>query len=161
MALIACSECGKEISDKATACPNCGVPIKKTVEKKKEGVGCLSFIVVAAVLAVLLAFCGQQAEREDTPERRRAETCSTNGAFSAWYYSKEFATRELKAPKTAEFPSFGDNGVTSTWAGDCDFNVVPYVDAQNSFGAKIGNNYRARLRYLPEEKTWQLLSLVW
>ena len=26
MALIKCSECGKEVSDKATACPNCGAP---------------------------------------------------------------------------------------------------------------------------------------
>lgn len=26
MALISCSECGKEISDKATACPHCGAP---------------------------------------------------------------------------------------------------------------------------------------
>ncbi len=29
MALIKCSECGKEISDKAAACPNCGMPLKK------------------------------------------------------------------------------------------------------------------------------------
>ena len=27
MALIKCSECGKEISDKATYCPNCGAPV--------------------------------------------------------------------------------------------------------------------------------------
>jgi hypothetical protein len=27
MALIKCSECGKDVSDKATACPNCGAPI--------------------------------------------------------------------------------------------------------------------------------------
>lgn len=27
MALIKCPECGKEISDKATVCPNCGYPI--------------------------------------------------------------------------------------------------------------------------------------
>ncbi len=27
MALIKCSECGKEVSDKAPACPNCGAPI--------------------------------------------------------------------------------------------------------------------------------------
>ncbi len=27
MALIKCPECGKEISDKAAACPNCGCPI--------------------------------------------------------------------------------------------------------------------------------------
>lgn len=33
MALIKCAECGKEISDKANACMNCGCPIEK--EKKK------------------------------------------------------------------------------------------------------------------------------
>jgi uncharacterized membrane protein HdeD (DUF308 family) len=30
MALIKCSECGKEISDKALACPNCGNPVHDT-----------------------------------------------------------------------------------------------------------------------------------
>lgn len=35
MALVKCSECGKEISSKATACPYCGCPIEDTV---KEGV---------------------------------------------------------------------------------------------------------------------------
>lgn len=29
MSLINCPECGKEISDQATSCPNCGTPIKK------------------------------------------------------------------------------------------------------------------------------------
>jgi hypothetical protein len=28
MALIECSDCGKDISDKATACPNCGRPMR-------------------------------------------------------------------------------------------------------------------------------------
>ena len=35
MALIKCSECGKEISSKAAACPYCGCPIEATV---KEGI---------------------------------------------------------------------------------------------------------------------------
>lgn len=29
MALIKCTECGKEFSDKAPACPNCGCPISE------------------------------------------------------------------------------------------------------------------------------------
>lgn len=29
MALVKCKECGKEISDKATACPNCGCPLSE------------------------------------------------------------------------------------------------------------------------------------
>ncbi len=31
MALIKCVECGKEISDKAASCPNCGIPIASQV----------------------------------------------------------------------------------------------------------------------------------
>ena len=34
MALIKCSECGKEISDKASACPHCGCPVM--VDSKKQ-----------------------------------------------------------------------------------------------------------------------------
>lgn len=36
MALIKCSECGKEISDKADVCMNCGNPIQKEIENQKK-----------------------------------------------------------------------------------------------------------------------------
>jgi len=36
MALIHCPECNKEISDKATACPNCGYPICNGFVEKKQ-----------------------------------------------------------------------------------------------------------------------------
>ena len=32
MALIKCSECGREISDKASSCPHCGCPVTGTEE---------------------------------------------------------------------------------------------------------------------------------
>ena len=32
MALIRCTECGKEFSDKAPACPNCGCPTSEIVK---------------------------------------------------------------------------------------------------------------------------------
>lgn len=32
MALIKCPECSKEISDKASACPNCGCPLSEMVK---------------------------------------------------------------------------------------------------------------------------------
>ena len=34
MALIKCSECGREISDKAEACPGCGAPVSITVKQQ-------------------------------------------------------------------------------------------------------------------------------
>lgn len=36
MALINCPECGKEISDKAESCPNCGMPIKIRVSQNSS-----------------------------------------------------------------------------------------------------------------------------
>lgn len=36
MGLIKCPECGKEISDKADICVNCGFPIKKYLEEKAQ-----------------------------------------------------------------------------------------------------------------------------
>lgn len=35
MALIKCTECGKEFSDKAPSCPNCGCPTGDIVQTKK------------------------------------------------------------------------------------------------------------------------------
>lgn len=37
MALIICPECGKQISDKASACPNCGYPINATQQGEDKG----------------------------------------------------------------------------------------------------------------------------
>ena len=36
MALIKCPECGKEISDKAESCPNCGCPASEILSKKND-----------------------------------------------------------------------------------------------------------------------------
>ena len=36
MALITCRECGKEISDQADKCPNCGCPVNNESQKKKD-----------------------------------------------------------------------------------------------------------------------------
>lgn len=58
MALIKCEECGKEISDRANACPSCGNPINKSINEEEGRVitiqqtnkkwkkrGCLSAIL--------------------------------------------------------------------------------------------------------------------
>ena len=47
MSIINCTECGKEISDQAKMCPNCGYPLKK------KGKG---FAVASLVLGILSCF---------------------------------------------------------------------------------------------------------
>jgi hypothetical protein len=48
MAMIKCKECGYRISDKASTCPNCGMP-----QKKKKGSGCS---LILSILIVLFLF---------------------------------------------------------------------------------------------------------
>jgi endogenous inhibitor of DNA gyrase (YacG/DUF329 family) len=36
VALIKCPECGKEVSDKATACPNCGAPPSRANKRQRR-----------------------------------------------------------------------------------------------------------------------------
>lgn len=40
MALKPCEECGKEVSDKAAACPHCGAPIAGSVKPDGEAGDC-------------------------------------------------------------------------------------------------------------------------
>lgn len=65
MSMIKCRECGKEISDQAVACPNCGAPLLGNPEKarqfsdkvqnienrrKKKSRGCLITIIIIAII---------------------------------------------------------------------------------------------------------------
>ena len=56
MALIKCSECGKEISDKAKTCPNCRIAINNSeIQKKKAPVSIVIGIILIIFGASLVA----------------------------------------------------------------------------------------------------------
>lgn len=60
MALIKCSECGKEISDQAESCPNCGCPIRSNetisdIEIKPKKLNKKMIIVAIAVILIIAA----------------------------------------------------------------------------------------------------------
>lgn len=58
MALIKCSECGKEISSNARSCPHCGNPTKnRKFDVDKEVSALKKFLIVGIVIfAIVVAF---------------------------------------------------------------------------------------------------------
>ena len=54
MALIKCSECGKEFSDKANACPNCACPINANTNIKRKKVIIKKCFALALRTSVLI-----------------------------------------------------------------------------------------------------------
>ena len=57
MAMIKCPECGKEISSKAEACPNCGMPIRGRQKKEPSSVAKILKIIFG-LGAMLCVICG-------------------------------------------------------------------------------------------------------
>ena len=92
MALIKCPECGKEISDKAMSCPNCGCPVNLEEDKfpkedkslnsktvKKKG-GCLKSILIFFIICIgISAIIAFQASKESSSSQSEipAETTLT------------------------------------------------------------------------------------
>ena len=57
MALIKCPECGREVSDKAPACPHCGAPIlSEFIEKKVKKYKTTKYLDIITVAISLFAW---------------------------------------------------------------------------------------------------------
>ncbi|CAH0175147.1 hypothetical protein SRABI81_01321 [Stenotrophomonas lactitubi] len=79
MALVACEECGRQISDQAEACPNCGRPNRpRPVAIPAQGsngssdrrkTGCAVVVLIGAV-AVLVAMCSPRSDHTPSPGER-------------------------------------------------------------------------------------------
>lgn len=76
--------------------------------------------------------------------------------IGAFVMSQSFVEKRLKAPSTADFCSYSDATVTDLGGGR--FRVSAYVDAQNSFGAKIRTRYTCVLKSTDGD-TWTLESI--
>lgn len=106
-----------------------------------------TFFLIGAI-AVSLAGCGDL-----TPEQKEAQACSPTMAY---VMSQTFVKRGLKAPSTADFGSYSDSQVIPMPAGEsaCSFLVRGYVDAQNSYGAMIRNNYIVTVSKVKGQDSW-------
>lgn len=62
-----------------------------------------------------------------------------------WAMAQSFVKDQLKSPKSADFPTYGDGSVSITNAGDY-YKVTGYVDAENSFGAEIRSTFSLVLK---------------
>lgn len=77
--------------------------------------------------------------------------------FNACYEAKRVILARLKAPSTADFPSCGQFSVRANDARSV-IIVTGYVDAQNSFGAKIRTDFM--VSFAVSGNTWTISKVV-
>ncbi|MFZ5804893.1 MAG: hypothetical protein ACOY7U_08580 [Acidobacteriota bacterium] len=147
MALIACPECKKKISETAGNCPKCGYQLTaaKVAEiKKKEqrtrnarAIGCLSIIAISFVLGVIDSFFSS-----DSPSSSKSTTSSPSEVVknSAWdgsvWQVESWLKANLKDPDSLEFIEWSPVQKTR----DGGFMVRAKYRAKNSFGGYVVEN---------------------
>lgn len=102
--------------------------------RKKLGLVCL-----VALLLIFMAACSEGEEKEP-------------GKVDAFVMSQTFVKTLLKSPSTAKFPLITSAEIIPY--GNGRFKITSYVDAQNSFGAMIRNNYTCTVKYVGDNK-WE------
>lgn len=134
MALIKCKECGKEISDKAPACPHCGAPNKPKPDNKSSS-GCLTVIIILGVIGILGAI-GQYGGSSSEPSTPR-ETVYNSSWDGSVYQAEAYLKRNLKDPDSYESIEWGKVAKNS------DGNYITWCKyrAKNSFGGYMVNKH--------------------
>ncbi len=104
------------------------------------GIGCLSILVIGALIGLASWFSSNSPEAQAEREHELALVLAERACERA-------VTGQLKAPSTAEF-----SGTTATGSGTA-FNVTGSVDAQNGFGAMIRNSFECSVTVANETAT--------
>lgn len=94
-----------------------------------------------------------QVEKTDQPTKKIYQPTKIDASIMA----EEFVKQALKAPSTADFPWYNSDRVKSM--GNNKYVVHSYVDAENSYGAKLRTWYICELRYIGNGK-WFCENLV-
>lgn len=115
-----CPQCSMDIPGAAYICPYC----RKSIKTKP-----LTWIIFALIVVTIAAL----AISPGTPNK------TTNTEDSIKYRSRALVQAQLKAPSTAKFCS--ENIRKFDFGGADAYEIQGCVDAQNSFGAMIRNNY--------------------
>ena len=90
----------------------------------------------------------------DPPAQKQAQLDESVRSDAKWR-CKEFVEKTLKAPSTADFQNY--NNFFARGIGEGPFQVSGYVDAENSFGAKIRTQFICERRKTGDN--WQLVNL--
>lgn len=113
--------------------------------KRRDGyvlLALVALLVVGVAVALLL------------PQRQAAPAAEVANPRTAWRICQDKVRDGLKAPSSADFPAYDEAAVGHSRQ---QWTVRSYVDADNSFGAKLRTRYTCTLHF--DGALWSVESL--
>jgi hypothetical protein len=105
----------------------------------------ITLFILITIITVFVAGCSSGDSEDDK-------------ARTAYYCSQTVVESNLKSPSTADFPLFDDATVTKL--SNDRYKIESYVDAENSYGAKIRSDYSVTIVFTgSDEYTYEDLFI--
>jgi hypothetical protein len=91
-----------------------------------------------------------------TPEQIAASKAKSDRHDAKWK-AREFVEASLKAPSTAKWPNYNDFAAAPKKGKPGVWEVMGHVDAQNSYGAMLRNEFMVTMQKNGED--WKLMDV--
>lgn len=118
------------------------------MSQKRNG-GCVGGMAKIGILGILvvagIAYLASKAPKPTAEEQAENEKRMTRE--NAYYAAREYIKGHLKAPSTAKWSIYPnrDTGSEELEGKPGHFRAIGYVDAENSFGAKLRQTWTANM----------------
>ena len=144
MALIACPECKRQVSNTLAACPHCGYKLRKPASSSNAA-------VLSIVAAVLVAYCSF-GPKPGMPTQPAPVDLDAKARGLCMFAIKA----KLHDPSSAEFEH--SRSVSMTKDGNV-WTVIRPVRAKNGYGATVLQRFACVMRYSGAE-TLDMISVT-
>ena len=159
MALVLCSECGKEVSDRAAACPHCGNPLPRGQPKAppidgqqkpwyqrrsdgsfSTGAGCLILIAIFGTVIGLAGWCAESTSNTSSGSRAASDSCSSNNCVVRTPTGGESAVLAVTKESLNEMMSAGSDRAIAVMV----LNGSAFLVPQNTSVSLLGSGFGVR-----------------
>lgn len=116
----------------------------------------IACVLVLPVWGLIAIFSGGGDSSETQAEEQKTVEFDS---IRAWQSVQDDVKNQLKAPSTAKLSSYGNSTVKKHPTEPSTYVVRGYVDAENSFGAMLRQNYIATVVFFPNGGTYLTLDV--
>ncbi|MDR2269357.1 MAG: hypothetical protein LBF27_00510 [Sphingobacterium sp.] len=109
--------------------------------------GCSGWVIVLVII-LTIGYCTRDKKEDsgNSSKTNNTESQIQENYLLAYIYAEDFIKERLKAPSTAKFPDDFERYKHVKYIGDNKYQIISWVDSQNSFGAMLRTKFSCTIK---------------